>query len=312
MSKAVNLGYIFKISVGSVNGSFTEGNVITIKKITLPNGKSLPYISGQSLRRMMRLKLEEEGHSLSDPHIKMAPGGENIIPPGKPEIYIDEDLFGYLNPQDERRRTAPVRVSAAVGIFPYKGDRDLGTRSFEKISGEMKGAMFETEVYYNFFRGNTLIELDRLGKFPHYELGEKEKEKSKELSKEENLNRLTDFLAGFKDLWGGGKQSRLLADLSPKFLIYTRQNRKVPIFLEALHMMPDEKLQLEPLKEVLRDYDSVIEKTIVGLRTGIFGNEAKITEELEDFYADRKTKWGGLFSTGEAVDRIVQDLRTAL
>jgi CRISPR-associated protein Cst2 len=312
VSKAINLGYIFKISVGSVNGGFTEGNVITIKKITLPNGKSLPYISGQSLRRMMRLKLEEEGRELSDPHIKMAPGGENIIPPGDPEKYIDEDLFGYLNPQDERRRTAPVRVSAAVGIFPYKGDRDLGTRSFEKISGEMKGAMFETEVYYNFFRGNTLIELDRLGQFPHYELGEQEKEKSKELSKEENLKRLTDLLAGFKDLWGGGKQSRLLADLSPKFLIYTRQNRKVPIFLEALHMTPDEKLQLEPLREVLQDYDSVIEKTIVGLRTGIFANEPEITKQLEDFYADRKTKWGGLFPVGEAMDRIVQDLKTAL
>jgi len=312
MSKAINLGYIFKVSLGNANGGFTEGNVITIKKITLPNGRSLPYISGQSLRRMMRLKLEEQGRELSDPHIRMAPGGENIIPPGDPETYIDEDLFGYLNPQDERRRTAPVRVSAAVGIFPYKGDRDLGTRSFEKISGEMRGAMFETEVYYNFFRGNTLIELDRLSKFPHYELGEKEKEGSKELRKEEKLKRLIDLLQGFKDLWGGGKQSRLLTDLSPKFLIYTRQSTKVPIFLEALQMTADEKLQLEPLKEVLRDYDDVIDKVIVGLRTGIFTNETEISKQLEDFYADKKAKWGGLFSIGDATDRIVEDVKTAL
>jgi CRISPR-associated protein Cst2 len=45
----VNIAYIFKTSLGSINGSWTEGNVSTVKKITLPNGTQLPYVSGQSI-----------------------------------------------------------------------------------------------------------------------------------------------------------------------------------------------------------------------------------------------------------------------
>ena len=55
----VNIAYLFKTSVGSINGSFTEGNVSTVKKITLPDGRILPYVSGQSLRHQIRKKMEE-------------------------------------------------------------------------------------------------------------------------------------------------------------------------------------------------------------------------------------------------------------
>ena len=37
-ANCVNIAYIFKTSLGSINGSWTEGNVSTVKKITLPNG----------------------------------------------------------------------------------------------------------------------------------------------------------------------------------------------------------------------------------------------------------------------------------
>ena len=53
-SKALAIGYLMKVSAGSINASHTEGNVMVAKKVTLPDGSSIPYFSGQAKRRMLR------------------------------------------------------------------------------------------------------------------------------------------------------------------------------------------------------------------------------------------------------------------
>jgi CRISPR-associated protein Cst2 len=160
-----------------------------------------------------------------------------------------------------------------VGLFPFQGDRDLGTRSFERFGQAMAagGNMFETEIYANLFKGIVLIELDRVGMFRPLELiqpslKEKESEREKEesqrdeqkkqgncipawqsktcprrgenaeraLAPDERRRRLQSFLEALNLLWGGGRTARMLADLSPKFLAYARLRVKHPVFLEAL------------------------------------------------------------------------------
>lgn len=174
-SKAVALGYLMKVSAGNINASHTEGNVMVAKKVTLPDGSSVPYFSGQAQRRMLRDRMEELGFTLSETSALVS--GQEVTPPVRPWEFIDEDLFGYLDPSGGRRRTSPVRVSAAVGLFPFQGDRDLGTRSFERFGQTMEagGNMFETELYANLFKGNMLVELDRIGIFSDLEVG-KQKE----------------------------------------------------------------------------------------------------------------------------------------
>ncbi|HID31407.1 MAG TPA: type I-B CRISPR-associated protein Cas7/Cst2/DevR, partial [Desulfobacterales bacterium] len=171
-SKAVAIGYLLKISAGNVNASHTEGNVMVTKKVTLPDGSAIPYISGQALRRMLRDRLEELGFPLSEPFAQVS--GQEVTPPVRPWEFVDEDLFGYLDPSGGKRRTSPIRVSAAVGLFRFQGDRDLGTRSFERFGQEMGagGNMFETELYANLFKGGLLAELDRVGVFRDGEVGD--------------------------------------------------------------------------------------------------------------------------------------------
>ena len=172
MSKLYStLTYLVKVSAANVNASHTEGNVQTIKKITLPDGSTLPYISGQAVRRMLRDRLEDLGYTLSEPFSKVS--GQEVTPPALPDQYVDEDLFGYMDASGSKRRTSPTRVSALVGLYPFWGDRDLGTRSFEKFGREASkgGNLFETELYDNLFRGTMLIETDRVGRFPKAELG---------------------------------------------------------------------------------------------------------------------------------------------
>jgi CRISPR-associated protein Cst2 len=300
MSKAIVIGYLAKVSAANVNASHTEGNVVVAKKVTLPDGSTIPYISGQAVRRMLRDRLEELGYPLSEPFARVE--GQEVTPPVRPWEFVDEDLFGYLDPSGGRRRTSPVRVSAAVGLFPFQGDRDLGTRSFERFGQAMAagGNMFETELYANLFKGTVLVELDRVGVFRPLEIGE---DAERALPVDERRKRLQTLFEALNLLWGGGRTARMLADLSPKFLAYARLRVKHPVFLEALVAHYEDGkyvLELEPLKNALDKFRSYREQTLFGLEPGIFGNEEEIRSALSPY--------GAVLTVHEALAQAKQDI----
>mgnify|MGYP000290403317 FL=1 len=286
MSKAIVIGYLAKVSAANVNASHTEGNVVVAKKVTLPDGSSIPYISGQAVRRMLRDRLEELGYQLSEPFAQVGgKGNQEVTPPVRPWDFIDEDLFGYLDPSGSRRRTSPVRVSAAVGLFPFQGDRDLGTRSFERFGRNMAagGNMFETELYANLMKGTLLVELDRVGVFRPLEIGE---EKERVLAPAERRQRLQALLDALNFLWGGGRTARMLADLAPKFLAYSRLKVKHPVFLEALVARYEDGaywLDLEPLVNSLTKFADHREHTVFGIEPGIFANTDEVRQVLAPY-----------------------------
>ena len=316
ISKAISIGYLTKVSAGNVNASHTEGNVIVAKKVTLPDGSSVPYISGQALRRMLRDRLEELGYPLSEPFAQVS--GQEVTPPVRPWEFADEDLFGYLDPSGGRRRTSPVRVSAAVGLFRFQGDRDLGTRSFEKFGQAMEagGNMFETELYANLFKGNLLVELDRIGVFRDLEVGEMDTppegtEKVEHegrwfltIPEEEKTQRLQTLFDALGVLWGGGRTARLLSDLSPRFLAYTRLTVKHPVFLEALSVHYEDGLyflDLEPLVNALEKFKTHRLTTLFGLEPRFLGNEEEVRKQLQTY--------GSVLSVHEALEEAKKDLQ---
>ncbi|HXF04086.1 MAG TPA: type I-B CRISPR-associated protein Cas7/Cst2/DevR [Blastocatellia bacterium] len=300
MSRAIAIGYLMKVSAANVNASHTEGNVVVAKKVTLPDGSTIPYISGQAIRRMLRDRLEELGYSLSEPSAQVS--GQEVTPPVRPHEFVDEDLFGYLDPSGGRRRTSPVRVSAAVGLFPFQGDRDLGTRSFERFGQEMAagGNMFETELYANLFKGTMLIELDRVGTFRALETGQSN---DQQLPPNERRRRVQTLFEALNLLWGGGRTARMLTDLSPKFIAYSRLSVKHPVFLEALVAHYEDSkygLELEPLRNALNKFAAYRQHTLFGIEPGIFGNE----EEIRDVLAS----YGEVLSVHEAISRARADV----
>ena len=318
MSKAIVIGYLAKVSAANVNASHTEGNVVVAKKVTLPDGSAIPYISGQAVRRMLRDRIEELGYPLSEPFAKVE--RQEVTPPVRPWEFVDEDLFGYLDPSGGRRRTSPVRVSAAVGLFPFQGDRDLGTRSFERFGQTMAagGNMFETELYANLFKGTVLVELDRVGVFRDLEIGDQQLPEALQRITEQNnrwravllpderRKRLQTLFEAFNLLWGGGRTARMLSDLSPKFLAYARLRVKHPVFLEALVAHYEDGkyvLELEPLKNALDKFQSYREQTLFGLEPGIFGNEEEIRLALSA-YGTVLTVHGALAHAKEDVSRL--------
>lgn len=306
MSKAITLTYLVKASAANVNASHTEGNIQTIKRVTLPDGGMLPYISGQAVRRMLRDRLADLGWTLSEPFARV--NGQEVIPPVEPDKYIDEDLFGYMDASGARRRTSPTRVSALVGLFPYWGDRDLGTRSFERFTGTpaQGGNMFETELYHNLFRGTMLVELDRVGIIPSSELGRNTSQI--QLPVAERRKRVQALVQALSLLWGGGRTARMLTDLSPRFLAYARLKVKTPLFLESLHATYQQGgylLQTEPIQHAVNRLPTEWRnKILFGYEPGFFANEQELRNALREL--------GTVMPFAELIPAILKDIDEGL
>lgn len=345
VSKAVVLGMLFKVDVANPNAGWTEENVTPLKKIETPDNRQHPYISGQALRRYLRdtlkenIEMDESGNPLYrfSPEEPGSDPRSPILTEGRPDLYIDDDIFGFMRAVRgvTRRRESPLRVSAAFGLFPYTGDRDLGTRSALQVTHdpERGGAVFETEVTNNVFRTTWLLELDRVGYWVGYEnvadpqqwtaestgtvrLAQNQTGHWGKRSDLERKTRIKAVLRSLKYLEGGARQARLLIELVPQMLIYARSTRKVAMFLNSLQLTPAEgrfHLELGPLQEILRDYAADIQALYIGLRDGFI--TITKTDLLTHVQAALGNRAGVInpevVSVGEAVDKMVKDIDIA-
>jgi CRISPR-associated protein Cst2 len=255
MMNSITITYLSKVSFASLNGADKDvDNINPIKKVTLDNGQELPYVSSQAIRRALRDRLQEMGKPISN----VTPG-EGKNPPateGDPAKFYDDDLFGYMNAGARSQRTSPIRVESLLALpsSTYKGDLDYGT-NFMGVNKGGEPNIYETEIHSGIYRGTILIELDRIGK------GQTQKtsyDESDFIGKEEKMERVLAFLDAFRSLWSSGRQTRFLADISPKFIAAAAMKVKNPVFLETVSLDPEGKIAIEKLESVVNDYDKFI------------------------------------------------------
>jgi len=292
-TNSITITYLSKVSFASLNGSDKEvDNINPIKKITLDNGEEVPYVSSQAIRRALRDKIAELGFDLSPVDVSSTSKGapKTAMDPIK---YIDDDLFGYMDAKSGSEgskgtsdtRTSPVRVEALVGLATYKGDMDFGTNFMGQKIG-VDPNIFETEIHSGVYRGTILIELDRVGK----EIRVKDK-KTRELEEidlvdnETKAKRVIAFLDAFRTLWSSGRQTRFLADISPKFIAAAYMKSKNPVFLEAVQLDKNGQIEYDKLNTVLDDYDKYIEKSVFAVQEAVF-QKGNNTESLKDGFKE--------------------------
>jgi CRISPR-associated protein Cst2 len=293
-TNSITITYLTKVSFASLNGSDKEvDNINPIKKITLADGSELPYVSSQALRRAIRDRLGEMGNALS-------PVSEASVKKGAPKTalrpveFIDDDLFGFMDASkgegDDKgkstTRTSPIRVDALLALTQYQGDLDFATNYMGKNAGAQPN-IFETEIHSGVYRGSILIELDRVGCGDGFD---------KELSKAEKAKRVLAFIDAFRTLWSSGRQSRFLADISPKFIAAACMKAKNPIFLESVNVSGN-KVNVEQLEGVVKDYAKFVDAHVFATQDSIFPTENKAVVSLgigfetienwvKDFYKD--------------------------
>lgn len=296
-TNSITITYLSKVSFASLNGSDKEvDNINPIKKVTLENGEELPYVSSQAIRRALRDKLQELGQPIS-------PVGASSTDKGAPKTemnpakYIDDDLFGYMDAvkakDDEAGfshvRTSPIRVESLLALATYKGDLDYATNFMGKKIG-LNANIFETEIHSGVYRGTILIELDRIGK----ETKPKD-DKSRQLvttdlvDKKEKANRVISFLNAFQTMWSQGRQTRFLADISPKFIAAALMKSKNPIFLEAVELTEEGTIDLKKLQSVSSDYGKFIEDQLFAVQEAVFPKEQGMISLKEGF--DKLESW---------------------
>ncbi len=257
-NNSITITYLSKVSFASLNGTDKDvDNINPIKKITLDNGTELPYVSSQAIRRALRDRLQEMGNPVS-----MVSPGEGKNPPvtaGDPAKYIDDDLFGYMDANARSKRTSPIRVESLVAINTYKGDLDYGT-NFMGLEKGGEPNIYETEIHSGWYRGTILIELDRIAKGRI--VGENKKTRFDNSDFVENneikKQRVIAFIDAFRTLWSSGRQTRFLADISPKFIAAAYMSVKNPIFLESVSIDRSGNVNSEILKTVVSDYRKYI------------------------------------------------------
>jgi CRISPR-associated protein Cst2 len=269
--KCITFSTIIKIDIGNPNSGYNEDIISTIKKIQLPNGDSYPYISGQSIRRMVRERMKDLGFQSSP---KSMDSGKNKSPfttACDPIKFADDDLFGYMDAKNGVSRTSPIRVSPAIALFPYNYDRDLGIQNNSDIHQNHR--MYETEVSSNWLSYTVLIEVDRIGR------GELEVKNGNdfgnwEISTEDRINRLKGVLQSFLYMWGGGKQSRLLTNESPIALAISMQSVKNPIWLGRFKIDANGNLDSDSLERVIKENSEILYYSGVGIEQSIIHSKS--------------------------------------
>ena len=284
--KSLTITYLSKVSFASLNGSDSDvDNINTIKKITLENNEEIPYVSSQAIRRALRDQLQNLGWELSE-----IVGDKDAKHPPKtqcdPINFIDDDLFGFMDAQTEtNKRTSPIRVESLIALSKYQGDLDFGT-NFMGMDKGINPNIYETEIHSGIYRGTILIELDRIGKGEGFK---------NELDSKKKIGRVEAFIDAFQNLWSSGRQSRFLADISPKFFAAALMYSKNPIFLEAVK----EPIKINELKTVVNDYSDFIKDHCFAAQKSIFDNIdgecltlkkgfEKIKQWVKDYYGTKE------------------------
>jgi CRISPR-associated protein Cst2 len=234
--RRVLISLVARVS-GNVNADAGIGTRIPLKKIITWNQEIRPFISARCIRRCIRERLYEKGFPI-DPLTMVGSGARQQLGDiGDPVKYIDDDIFGFLLPQEPPiRRSSPIKISHLISLRHTEVKVEFAARFQRDFLPEYaKGypAPFEIEIADWLGKLNVVI-TDRIGRFSEEELSETAKKKlggKFELPQEERKKRLSGFLEIL--LWEGWEFPRAAQSPSvPEFYyaVIGLTDRFAPIF----------------------------------------------------------------------------------
>ncbi|WP_435177749.1 type I-B CRISPR-associated protein Cas7/Cst2/DevR [Actinacidiphila sp. bgisy145] len=170
---------ILGIKAGAPNNGRGEDNRGMVKQFT--SGKdAYPYVSAQAARRWLRESLPED--EPTSPVIRSGEGKkQQAYTKGRPDLYLDDDLFGYMiavkaDEEGAKRgesktfmRDTVLATGTLVAVVPNTPQMDFGTMSRDFEPGAHP-VIHEHQMYTADLAGDLLLDLPRVGTF---ELGGK-------------------------------------------------------------------------------------------------------------------------------------------
>lgn len=222
--------------------------------------------------------------------------------------------------KDSEDETAPkpktegksiIRASPFVASI-LKGVRKTGSLTIDKGYVHLKEGTplpYNTQFYSTAMQGIFCIDCERVGVFNNCGdrieldedkakafmekglISEKEVEDEKKGWKvyqltdlqEEREKRIAGLLKALSVLRGGAKQAAFGTDVTPKVMILAAVDCGIPIFNRLFEQENELTMNVEALKEVIKDYrDRIDGKVYIGLRKGFVSNEEEIRKLATD------------------------------
>jgi CRISPR-associated protein Cst2 len=261
------ISLILKVS-GNVNADAGVGTRIPLKKIITWNQEVRPFVSARCIRRCIREKLYEKGFSI-DPLQMVGQAEQQLGDIGNPVEYVDDDIFGYLVPQEvSLRRSSPIKLSHLISLRHAEVKVEFAARfPREFIPDYTKGypAPFEIELAEWLGRLNVVVS-DRIGRFSDDEVSDDVKKKlgkQLELPKDERIKRLSGFLEVL--LWEGwtfprGAQGPCVPEFY--YAVIGLTSRFAPIF-SYLDVTDDGKINRGLIETMKKVYSQLLDKLFI-------------------------------------------------
>ena len=287
----------------SLNYGESVGNVSVLKKLSLGDGSQKTFVSDKALKYDMRRKgKEEKGWKLLDEELKeyVANNTKNStldvdsFGTALVKDYEEFDLFGglftnlkadkkvKLSRGDSIKRVCPVKVTYAFSISKFSGDTnflnniDAYNRYIKHVEEGKEQSIPMSEEHTSHYLYTVTVDLDRVG------VWEKEDGATEDvLDNKEKAKRVLDLLDIIKTL---NRQIKgRWENLSPVFVVGGVFSVKHPFFMEGVEAVEDkDKLWLNT-QRLQESYGYLPEKeeAVVGILSGVFGNEEDIKDSLK-------------------------------
>ena len=167
---------ILEIKAGAPNNGRGEDNRGLVKQFKVGNGRVIyPYVSAQASRRWLRDSLPAE--EPVSPVVRSGEGRkQQAYTHGRPDLYIDDDLFGYMiavkaeesgakkGQSKTFMRDTVLATGTLVAVVPNTPEMDFGTMS-RGFGPEEHPVIHEHQMYTADLAGDLLLDLSRVGTF---------------------------------------------------------------------------------------------------------------------------------------------------
>lgn len=282
MYKGINIIALSETSLTNMNSGEGGSNTVDIKQY-IRNNEKYPYVSGQAMRHYIKSS------------IRRLSNNESCIPDNEGQTCgkVAEcelcDLFGYMTTIKGKgavTRVSPVKVSAAMGLLKMdeNSNLDLLTRKKMNEDGKNSGDIVNVELSANIYRYGISIDVARVG-------AEEEVKNNDILNHTIDIvNRVDDdvkkervrkVLDGVRNITDYSKQSRLLTDFTPDFVVISLDNNYTHRLQKAIEIDENRNVDINRLTEIASELLDCGSKVLFGAISGSINNLDSVKSALE-------------------------------
>ncbi|MCK2245195.1 MULTISPECIES: type I-B CRISPR-associated protein Cas7/Cst2/DevR [unclassified Crossiella] len=301
---------VLDIKAGAPNNGRGEANVALVKQIRL--GRDIhPYIAAQATRYWLRTSLPPEERR-SPVERSGAGAKQQAHTAGRPDLYLDDDLLGYMvavkDTKKACQRDTVLATGTAVSVLPQRPTHDFGT-----MSRGFDGAdpvIHEHEHYTAHLAQDMLLDLPRVGTFdlsgtirlpdlapgiqhealvPEGQALQFRGNQSWQLPLAERRRRAAVLLETLAAMRGGAKQALHYGERSPALVLLAPMKGGNNPFTRIVrnldnHTTFDTRVFREELTAWADELDGPIH---IGWSPGFLGDQReKVTEQISDLIED--------------------------